>query len=819
MIPDGKTRPIRTYQQSQVSINNSSDISDYKEHNNYKEQKQVGKFMYLPVSFKNSNVAALLDTGSNVNLMSTKLYQSLSHAEKSVIQENTNVVIKLASNQTINVVGQAEVKARLPQGHVIIPVHILDNTSHPFILGCSFLASQGVVLDMSKHKIHVNKVKGRVTNATRLSPHSETIIWVKLPDVCIEGLQGVCTNICSYNDVLIARSIVTVNNNNQVPVKIMNVSDHEVTLKSNSSLVLFEVLKGAIDITPMNLSSDSYDQSNNVRLTPGQTNDNIKSRCHEYKRFSSYFDLSDSQLTNDEQETLKKCLYSHKSVFVTPENPSLGMTDLVKHNIKLRPNAKFGHQRSYRLTPEKRTVLKHQLEELLAQGVIAYVENNCDLPITSPVVLVSKHKPAQNFTPGSKEASLNLYRFCCDFRFLNEQTEDFNYTIPNLQELAESFAETKPKYFTVLDVASSYFNLQIDTESQKYTAFNTCFGTFRFLRMPQGLKTSAGTFQLLMDKLLRGLTFKSALCYVDDTIIFSESFDQHIKDIDEVLTRFHNAGLKLGPNKCHFAKKKVTFLGHEVSEEGLHPPADRVRAIIDYPNPKTLKAVRRLNGMLNWLRKYIPNLSMLVQPINRLQKRGVKFEWTQVEQQALDKIKSIVSVAPCLAFPRYDVEFRLAVDSCKLGVGYVLFQIYPESEFPANTPESERTKIVRFGSKSLKPWQSRYAPTKLELLGVITSILDCVCYLRGPKRFKVYCDHQALKPIFQKKMKGAIYERWVSILQQFNFDIEYKSAAQMVLLDVLSRCFEDGPISVSSVSSPSDEDKFFPLCRRTSRGH
>ena len=116
-----------------------------------------------------------------------------------------------------------------------------------------------------------------------------------------------------------------------------------------------------------------------------------------------------------------------------------------------------------------------------------------------------------------------------------------------------------------------------------------------------------------------------------------------------------------------------------------------------------------------------------------------------------------------LAFPRFDLEFHFAVDTSSKGIGYMLHQIH----------EDEKPRVVRFGSKGLSKWQNPYGPTKLELLGVVTSILDCASYLRG-HHFTVECDHQALKPLLQKQLKGAIYDRWLSILQQFDFDILYK---------------------------------------------
>jgi hypothetical protein len=114
--------------------------------------------------------------------------------------------------------------------------------------------------------------------------------------------------------------------------------------------------------------------------------------------------------------------------------------------------------------------------------------------------------------------------------------------------------------------------MELDPQSSKYTAFNTCFGTFKFQRLPMGLSSSPNSFQLLMDKLLRGLTYKSCLCYLDDVLVCSETFQQHISDLNDIFTRFRNAGLKLNPKKCSFAKSSCVFLGHHISSEGIKPP-------------------------------------------------------------------------------------------------------------------------------------------------------------------------------------------------------------------------------------------------------
>ena len=243
-----------------------------------------------------------------------------------------------------------------------------------------------------------------------------------------------------------------------------------------------------------------------------------------------------------------------------------------------------------------------------------------------------------------------------------------------------------------------------------------------------GLKTSPSSFSLLMNKVLKGPTFKQVLCYIDDILVVTDTFDQHLKDLEEVCTWLCQAGLKLSPKKCLFACSKLTFLGHEISKDGMRPPPDCITAVQEYPPPKSLKDLCRFMGQMNWFCKFIPNFSAKAYPINQLTKENVSFQWGESQQAAIDRLKIALVASPVLAFPRFDLEFRLAMDTSSKGIGYIVYQVWPEQEFPPGTSEKSRVKVVRFGSQSLTKYQSNYGPTKLELLGMVTSFLDGAAY-------------------------------------------------------------------------------------------
>jgi hypothetical protein len=180
-------------------------------------------------------------------------------------------------------------------------------------------------------------------------------------------------------------------------------------------------------------------------------------------------------------------------------------------------------------------------------------------------------------------------------------------------------------------------------------------------------------------------------------------------------------------------------------------------------------------------------------------KKGQPFHWRNEQETAFSDLKQKLTNSEILRFPKYDLTFGLSVDTSSRGIGYMLYQLDPNDN-------TQKPHIIRFGSKSLSPWQQSYGPTKLELLGMVVSILDCADYLRG-NSFVVECDHQALKPLYQKQFQGAIYEWWMSILQQFSFEIVYKKAEDMQVPDALSRCEN---VKADVVESPVEDDPFFP---------
>ncbi|CAG2203436.1 unnamed protein product [Mytilus edulis] len=504
----------------------------------FDENATKDKFLYITVLFGDLRIAALVDTGSSINVISKSLYDSISDRHKLYFEQLSESEIRLANNDKIRINGISKLQATIHQKNEIIETYIIPKTSHPLILGTEYLRENKIVLDFSDFSCNQRTVPVKTGKRIELEPNTEYLTFGKLPNYVTVGLQGICVNskFSVNHKFLVAKSLVVVPVNRKVPIKLLNASNVKITIPKGKNIAEFSTLSNEYTYVAMSEKSE-IPEVQNIQLVAnenGLRTDISEQQCditdspdrqEILTKIKTDFDLSD-HLTHDQKSELAECLFDNLDLFVTKENPNLGYTHLVEHKIHLKPNAVGKHHKPYRLPPYKREVLREQLDNLLEQGIVVPVSEQEELPITSPIVLVTKRNEASN-----SKTSTQSYRFVCDFRHLNAQTEDFKYVIPNLQELTESFAEIVPNYITSIDLSSGFFQMGISAESSRYTAFNTCFGTYKFLRLPMGLKTAPNTFQLLMDKVLRGLKFRTCLCYLDDVLICSETFEKHLDDI------------------------------------------------------------------------------------------------------------------------------------------------------------------------------------------------------------------------------------------------------------------------------------------------
>lgn len=286
----------------------------------------------------------------------------------------------------------------------------------------------------------------------------------------------------------------------------------------------------------------------------------------------------------------------------------IGCTTLVEHVIKTdSPPIK---QRAYPISPALLEQVDIELKEMLDAGIIEPSKSAW----SSPIVMVKKKD--------------GRYRFCVDFRKLNKVSQPDAYPIPWVSHTLDKLRDAK--YLTTLDIRSAYWTIPMEESSRQYTAFTIPNrGLFQFRRMPFGLHGAPGTWQRFLDTVLGVDLEKHVFTYLDDIIICTQTFEQHLQVLAEVLKRLLDAGLTLNRDKCHFCKSELRYLGYIVNEHGLLVDPDKVKAILDLKPPTHVAELRRFLGICGWYRRFLKNFSDVTAPLRALLHIGQKFVWTE----------------------------------------------------------------------------------------------------------------------------------------------------------------------------------------------
>ena len=240
------------------------------------------------------------------------------------------------------------------------------------------------------------------------------------------------------------------------------------------------------------------------------------------------------------------------------------------------------------------------------------------------------------------------------------------------QELMTLDTLGQAKWFSTLDLASGYWQVEVAPEDREKTAFATPGGLFQFKVMPFSLTNAPATFQRLMERVLKGLHWSTCLVYLDDINIFSKTINEHLERLAEVFSRLQDAGLKLKPAKCHLLKRSVHYPGHVVSKKGIEIDPHKIKCIRDWPTPTNSKELQQFVGMASYYRKFVKDFTKIAAPLHSLMEKGKTWTWSEQCEQAFNTLKHHLTSTPILVLPRYDQEFILDVDASGDGLGAVL---------------------------------------------------------------------------------------------------------------------------------------------------
>ena len=473
--------------------------------------------------------------------------------------------------------------------------------------------------------------------------------------------------------------------------------------------------------------------------------------------------LQNSQILNDlgtklshlpsvQRKELAEVITQYREVF--PDVPS--KTNLIEHDVDVGDSAPI-KQHPYRVSPMKKELLDKEVQYMLKNDIIEESQSNW----SSPCILVPKHDGG--------------FRFCTDFRKVNDKTKSDSFPIPRFADCIDQIGNAK--FVSTFDMLKGYWQVPLTQRAREISAFVTPSGLYQYKVMPFGMKNAPATFQRMVNKLVRDIDGCEG--YIDDFVIFSDNWLDHIRQIEHFFQIMQEAKLTINLMKSEFGKATVKYLGHIVGQGQVRPLDAKIQTIVKYPIPTSRKELARFLGMAGYYRNFCLNFSEIAAPLTNLLSKKVKFVWTDDCQLAFDKVKLLLQKSPVLKSPDYKKPFKLIIDSSDVGTGSVLVQ---------EASDGLDHHVSYFSKKFLK-YQKNYSVVEKETLGLVLALEHFDVYLGStPFKIKVYTDHNPLTFLKTMKNKNQRLARWSLALQEYNLEIQHIPGSENVVADALSRC-------------------------------
>lgn len=433
----------------------------------------------------------------------------------------------------------------------------------------------------------------------------------------------------------------------------------------------------------------------------------------------------------------------------------LGQTTIDYHRIDTGDN-KPVFIRPYRNSLKENEIVREEVRKMLKGGIIRTSRSDW----ASPVVLVPK--------PSGE------VRFCVDYRRLNDCTRKDVHPLPRIEDALDGLSGSS--YFSALDLRSGYWQVRMHPDDVHKTAFSTQDGLYEFVCMPFGLTNAPATFQRVMNQVLGQLLWGGVIVYLDDIIIHTKTWEEHLVLIREVLNRLSVANLRISPSKSDFGFRELLYLGHIVSGSTVRMNPEKVRVVKEQEPPKNIRGVRAFLGLTSYYRRFVPDFAAKAKALNMLLQKNVEWCWGIEQQVAFEDLRDAITRSPVLTAPDFTKNFILQTDWSTEGLGAVLSQLDDEGE----------EKVIMYASRSLRAAEKNYAAVEGECLGIVWACRLFRPYLHG-RRFLLQTDQQALTSLMKTEHLTGKLMRWSLSLQEFTFTVVHRKGTQNANADALSR--------------------------------
>lgn len=459
------------------------------------------------------------------------------------------------------------------------------------------------------------------------------------------------------------------------------------------------------------------------------------------------------------KESLTNLCSDYTDIFAE-EKDKVTSNNFYKQKLRLKDETPV-YIKNYKLPHAHKAEIDKQVSKLLDDDII---EPSCS-EYNSPILLVPKKS-----LPGSSD---KRWRLVTDFRQVNKRLMDDKYPLPRIDDILDQLG--KAKLFSCLDLMSGFHQVELDENSRDITSFSTSQGSFRYKRLPYGVKIAPSSFSRMMQIAFANLSPNKSFVYMDDLIVIGRSESHMIKNLKEVFEICRKTNLKLNPDKCIFFNPEVTFLGHKCTDKGILPDDTKYDKLINYPTPTNSDETRRFVAFVNYYRRFIPNFALHATHLTRLTRKNCQFSWTEECKEAFNYLKNSLLSPQILQYPDFNRQFCITTDASKIACGAVLSQDYNGTQLP-----------IAFASRTFTKGESNKSVIEQELTAIHWAIEHFKPYVYGTK-FLVRSDHKPLTYLFTKKNPSPKLLRIRLDLEEYDFEIEYIKGKDNCGADAFSR--------------------------------
>lgn len=658
---------------------------------------------------------------------------------KSEIIPFTNQLVD-ASGNNMSIIGSTMVNISI-RGHILSQeIKILNSkTYRNVILGRDFLSKfESVAFDFTKHRVKLGNnwhycvkisksCNVALINDIELPARTESVVAVK----CNQSLALLTADFEPFlvtHGVYATRCRIIPNIKGVFQITLLNVNNTSCMINSEKkigSLIAVEETVASVDTLDSDLSVN-LDQN----IVYGEN------------------------LSVNEKEKISTLISQYSDIFA--QNPKKPKVVTNMHHHIVTNDALPIKRKPYRLPHAWNSEIDKQIQEMLQNDIIRPSSS----PWNSPIILVKK-----------KDGSM---RFVCDFRGLNDVSKKDSYPLPHIRDVIDRMHGTQ--FWTTLDAASAYWSMPLNESDKEKTAFSVPRGKYEFNVTPFGLCNAGASYQRMIDMSLSGLDSDRILAYMDDIVVFSKTFEDHVVSIEQLFARLRESGISLKLSKCIFASDKVDFLGFELSRTGIKPQTRLTESIESYKRPTTKKELRGFLGLAGFYRAFIPNFADISAPLNGLTNDNVPFIWTDMCEEAFVQLKMKLTSEPILKFPDLNQPFVVEVDASNYAVGGILSQ----------KGSDEQLHPVAYFSTALQKAQKNWSATNKEAFALVLAVRHWNVYLAG-STFVLNSDHNPLTHLRDQQDPRGKVGRWISELEEYDYTIKYIRGAENVKADALSR--------------------------------